>query len=462
MPSQMTTNDLLFHASVDPGFLDETLIVWSESDTCDLALSFQDKTGCEDIWEKICQVQGRDPEQHPDYTGNYDELDDSDGMENGNQGYTNQRISNNTITLPPCELSRLQEIEMMLSNSFASAGAREKVAYAVENQDYIPKLCDIFHMCEDLENIEALRRLYQIARNLFMLNRNDILDVLLNDKYFRDIVGMLEYDPSQSERPKHREFLFEKAKFREVLPIKDEKLSQKIHKTFRVQYVQDVCLPAPSLFEENLLSALNSHIFFCRVDIVGMLLEEKQLMKELFEQLKDRNTDVERRKDLTMFLKEFFTFSASLQPNGPQGRDAFYKTLMQNDVLATIEPCIMSKDVQTRASTVELFVMMVEFNPQTVRDFLLQQGRTLSESKNDQLLLNRLIEHMLTDHDPELTSASSLAQVMRVLLDPDSMMSATNVKTERLEFLTFFYRRSMDTLCRALLKNTEGDHPNRG
>uniref|UniRef100_A0A914RBU1 PP4R3 EVH1-like domain-containing protein n=1 Tax=Parascaris equorum TaxID=6256 RepID=A0A914RBU1_PAREQ len=43
----------------------ETLIVWSESDTCDLALSFQDKSGCEHIWEKICQVQGRDPEQHP-------------------------------------------------------------------------------------------------------------------------------------------------------------------------------------------------------------------------------------------------------------------------------------------------------------------------------------------------------------------------------------------------------------
>uniref|UniRef100_A0A914WP43 PP4R3 EVH1-like domain-containing protein n=1 Tax=Plectus sambesii TaxID=2011161 RepID=A0A914WP43_9BILA len=39
----------------------ETLIVWSESDSCDLALSFQEKAGCEEIWEKICQVQGKDP-----------------------------------------------------------------------------------------------------------------------------------------------------------------------------------------------------------------------------------------------------------------------------------------------------------------------------------------------------------------------------------------------------------------
>lgn len=34
----------------------ETLIVWSESDNTDLALSFQEKPGCDEIWERICQV----------------------------------------------------------------------------------------------------------------------------------------------------------------------------------------------------------------------------------------------------------------------------------------------------------------------------------------------------------------------------------------------------------------------
>ena len=34
----------------------ETLIVWSE-DSSDLALSFQEKMGCEEIWERICQQQ---------------------------------------------------------------------------------------------------------------------------------------------------------------------------------------------------------------------------------------------------------------------------------------------------------------------------------------------------------------------------------------------------------------------
>lgn len=36
--------------------LQDTLIVWSEADNYDLALSFQEKAGCDEVWEKICQV----------------------------------------------------------------------------------------------------------------------------------------------------------------------------------------------------------------------------------------------------------------------------------------------------------------------------------------------------------------------------------------------------------------------
>jgi protein phosphatase-4 regulatory subunit 3 len=83
---------------------------------------------------------------------------------------------------------------------------------------------------------------------------------------------MLEHDPASSEPKKHREFLFEKSKFKEVLPIKTEELRNKIQLTYRVQYVQDVCLPAPSLFEENLLTCLSSRLFFARAEIVNQLI----------------------------------------------------------------------------------------------------------------------------------------------------------------------------------------------
>lgn len=42
--------------SIYISFAKDTLIVWSEAENYDLALSFQEKAGCDEIWEKICQV----------------------------------------------------------------------------------------------------------------------------------------------------------------------------------------------------------------------------------------------------------------------------------------------------------------------------------------------------------------------------------------------------------------------
>ena len=42
--------------------------------------------------------------------------------------------------------------------------------------------------------------------------------------------------------------------------------------------------------------------------------EDEAFLKTLFEQLTDDETDDSKRKDLIMFLKEFCTFSQTLQP----------------------------------------------------------------------------------------------------------------------------------------------------
>ncbi|PAV83225.1 hypothetical protein WR25_03479 isoform A [Diploscapter pachys] len=369
-----------------------------------------------------------------------DEADLSEGSTSGGR-----------VILPPVEMGRLGEIELAISNHIASAMLREKMANAIENENVIAKLIDLFHMCEDLDHSEGLRYLYSITKNMFMLNRNSINDTLLDDRYLKDVIGMLEYDPAHEEPRKHREFLFEKAKFREVLPIASDELKEKIHKTYRVQYLQDVCLPAPSLFEENLLSVLNSYIFFSRIDIVTMLQKDRQLMKELFEQLKDPETGVAQRRDLAFFLKEFITLSSSLPSNGPQSKDNFYKALSNNDILGVIEPCIISPDVDTRVTIVEMLALLVEHNPQQVRDYLLRQAK---DKQQEQILLNRLISHMQTDRDPELTSANQVAQVLRTLLDPDTMVSMQ--KADRSEFLQLFYTRSIGTLVKPLADNVQG------
>ncbi|KHJ79664.1 hypothetical protein OESDEN_20684, partial [Oesophagostomum dentatum] len=133
----------------------------------------------------------------------------------------------------------------------------------------------------------------------------------------------------------------------------------------------------------------------------------------------------------------FITLSQSLPPNGAQSKDNFFKNLQANDVLGTIEPCIKSPDPDTRTTIVDMLALLVDHSPQL-----------------DEVLLNRLLVHMQTDRDAELTSGSQVSQVLRTLLDPDNMVSMQ--KSDRSEFLSLFYQRSIYTLVRPMMENVKG------
>jgi len=153
----------------------DTLIVWSDMDKRDMALSFQEKSGCDEIWEKICEVHGKDTStritsssRSGDGTGSGgmssggnggggDNLDESDEDQLDNDGNTSP-----STDLPVCELSRLKEIReffvvelMRKSNPY-----KEKLTSILETENYIKRLIDLFHICEDLEKTEGLKNLF--------------------------------------------------------------------------------------------------------------------------------------------------------------------------------------------------------------------------------------------------------------------------------------------------------------
>ena len=176
-----------------------------------------------------------------------------------------------TFDIPPCELSRLEEISNKFNNCLLAQAKREHLAIVLEQENYIKKLLDLFHMCEDLENLEGLNHLYEIFKSIILLNKNSLNEIMFADDVIFDVVGVLEYDPTHPKPLRHRDYLRTQAKFKEVIPIQNQDLLQKIHQTYRVQYIQDVILPTPSVFEENMLSTVTSFVFFNKVEIVGMI-----------------------------------------------------------------------------------------------------------------------------------------------------------------------------------------------
>jgi protein phosphatase-4 regulatory subunit 3 len=55
---------------------------------------------------------------------------------------------------------------------------KDKLAAGLENDGYIRKLLGLFRTCEDLENTEGLHHLYNIFKNIFMVNKNALFEVM--------------------------------------------------------------------------------------------------------------------------------------------------------------------------------------------------------------------------------------------------------------------------------------------
>lgn len=82
----------------------------------------------------------------------------------------------------------------------------------------------------------------------------------------------------------------------------------------------------------------------------------------------------------------------------------------------------------------------------------------------DDLLLTKAIEQMQHDPDPELGGAVLLSVTVRLLIDPENMLTNSTaggtpaMRTEKTEFLNYFYLHCMPMLIaplRTISKNPE-------
>ena len=171
------------------------------------------------------QVQGKDPSV--DFT--------QDIVEESEDERCFDEISDSVpaIDLPQCDIGKLEEISELVSSCLPSPIRREKLAVAIENEGYIKKLLNLFHICEDLENTEGLHHLYEIFKNIFLLNKNALFELMFAEDTIFDVVGCLEFDPNLSSPKRHRQYLKSIASFHEVIKINNPELLSKIHQTYR-------------------------------------------------------------------------------------------------------------------------------------------------------------------------------------------------------------------------------------
>ncbi|OCK77106.1 DUF625-domain-containing protein [Lepidopterella palustris CBS 459.81] len=368
----------------------DTLIVWTEQNGTDMALSFQEAEGCGAIWEFVSEIQQR--------------------LQQINDGLSDDVIENmNPILLPPPELGNLPELENMMRAANNSPAGRDALAKFIVTADYIAKLIPLVEMAEDLESIQDLHRLCNIMKLLILLNDSAIIEYVVTDEMILGVVGALEYDPDfPCHKANHRQYLSDESKFKEVVKIEDQLIKKKIHYTYRLQYLKDVVLAR--ILDDPTFSVLNSLIFFHQVDIVQHLQGNVNFLKELFGIFGAEEQNLQRKKDAVLFIQQCCAVAKSLQANA---RATLYQNFIHNGLLDVIQFALKHQDASVRVAGTDILVALIDHDALMVRGYIF---KAINEKTKP--LTDTLIELLLVEVD--LGVKAQMADAIKVLLDPNA------------------------------------------
>ncbi|KAL4579271.1 hypothetical protein LXL04_015409 [Taraxacum kok-saghyz] len=383
---------------------EDTIISWRDPEySSELALSFQETTGCSYIWDHVCNVQR-------------------------NLHYNT--ISNETYHGANSELRELPEVELSTLPSILKVVVDSSITdqlcvteLILHDQKFFRKLMDLFRVCEDLENYDGLHIIYKIVRGIILLNSPQIFDKIFSDDLIMDIVGCLEYDPDVPH-VHHRDIL-KKHVFKEAIPIKDPLASSKIHQTYRVGYLKDVVLPR--VLDEATVASLNSIIHSNNGMVVTLLKDDTNFMKELFTRLKSPSTTPDSKMNLVYFLQEFCNLSKSLQM---VQQLRLFRDLVSEGIFEVIGDILQSDDKKLILTGTDILMLFVSQDPALLRSYV---SRLEGVS-----LLGLLVKGMLKDFGDDMHC--QFLEIIKSLLDTYSPAG------QRDAIVDVFYERHLDQL----------------
>ncbi|KAJ3283863.1 Platinum sensitivity protein [Rhizoclosmatium sp. JEL0117] len=420
----------------------DTLIVWTEDDGSDMALSFQEQEGCNTLWNTIRQAKNRlngveggtdiDIDNLP-FTNN----DDEDLKED-------DRRSENGINLPVPSMSTIKEIEEIMFAASKGAYGRGQLSRAIQQDNFIDKLVPLLEMCEDLESLEELYSLSHIVKMIVFLNDSKVYDYILKDEIFPFIVGTLEYDREYPAAKTSYRQQTSAAKFKQLLPIPDAAIALKITQTYRIQFLRDTALAR--MLDDGTYAAMNSMVFFNQVDIVGWFVNagpgEDYLAKVIGilneEDIGEEGLSVQR-DDVVLFLHELSTVAKGMQLTL---RASYYRTMAKLGLFAIFDYTLVHEDIKVRLAAAAILASILDHDPALVRSFCMAQQK----QQQPQLLINLLINRFHTDPDPGLQS--QLCELIRVVLEADEPAGAVPAteQSELHDFLNLFYEKCIASL----------------
>ncbi|XP_038991557.1 serine/threonine-protein phosphatase 4 regulatory subunit 3B-like isoform X2 [Hibiscus syriacus] len=390
---------------------EDTIISWRDSEySTELALSFQENTGCSYIWDQICNVQR---------SMHFSSLN----------GETFHSMNSELTELPAVELSTLPIILKTVTESGISDQMR-LTELILNDLDFFQKLMELFRICEDLENMDDLHMIFKIVKGIILLNNAQIFEKMFGDELLMDIIGSLEYDPDVPQ-VHHRNFLMQHVIFKEAVPIKNSTVQSKIHQTYRVGYLKDVVLAR--VLDEATVASLNSIIHSNNAMVISLLKDDSNFIQELFARLRLPTTSAESKKKLVYFLREFCSLSKSLQM---VQQLQLFRDLIKEGIFDIITDALQCQDKKLVLTGTDILILFLNQDPNLLRSYVvLPEGIPL---------LGLLAKGMITDFGDDMHC--QFLEILRSLLDSFALSGG-----QRDTIIDIFYEKHLGQLIDVII-----------
>ena len=248
----------------------ETLIVWTDSNGTDLALSFQETEGCADLCDFIIRVQ----------QGNI-----SPGISlyyvipNINEGDDITELITGPIRYPP-EIPNVENLDIVLETINQGTNAqftRTNILEFIIENDYFTKLINVFNEAENNENANVLYNVSDIVKSLFLYNESLIIEYILSsEEKILGLVGILEYDSEYPNyKASHRNFLASQS-YIKVIPVENIEIFKR---DFYLNYLKDVVLAR--FLDDSTFNLIASLIYSNHLEIFNYI-KDSEILEHLF------------------------------------------------------------------------------------------------------------------------------------------------------------------------------------
>ncbi|GMM43994.1 Psy2 protein [Pichia kluyveri] len=437
----------------------DTLIVWTNNDGVDYALSFQEPEGCLEICAFLINIQ-----ENCEISSKISLI----AIIQTSNGETTELIAGPMpeLALPCDDINVMNGILDLLS--IKEFRGRIIVKILENNAVWLDEICKLFGLFESSKSFNMLYILNDIIKSLIYFNEIDLWNLFVkNNEIFVKILGILEFDPElqgyklswRSNWEKSYEESIEIMKTTDLFEIDKENNEFKtdVFKYLSFSFLKNTVLV--KVLDETNINCINTLINISELKIINYLEDHPESLDPIFQikpitvneknhknietkletksdkDAEDAETDIdidtENDSNLKIFqhiklLHRIITISKFVQNFQ---RTSFYTLLISKGLIELIEYSIKnatdSTKIKIRLLITELIIIIVEHDILLFKNF-------------NQNLLNILINIFLKDDNIILKSQSF--EAIKILIDPMNMRESA-IETDEIDdiFLVKFY-----------------------